>query len=493
MSRIFINYRREDTGMGVGRLTDSLREYFAADRIFQDISSIAPGADFIEALQQALADCAVVLVVIGPKWLATTDRQGRRRLDDPEDWVRQEIIEALGRPDLRVFPLLVDGAEMPGVAELPEAIRPLARRQAHELTLRHWAKDIAVLVEALQRLPMLMAEGRPGEGEAGPLERADSSPEPEAPAPASETSDAHAGRKGLAVTGIVLAAVGLGVWLTAVPDGGKVEEAPAVDVLPKSAVPDQALAKPELPAQASKAAKLIQPTPPAKPAASVKGESGSFTGEMVSLPAGCFEMGSPPDEWGVNDARQHRVCVDAFAIGKVEVTQSQWQSIMGGNPSRFKCADCPVEQVTWTDAMAFVAKLNASTGKNYRLPTEAEWEYACRGGRPGELYCGADNPDSVAWYSANSGGRTHPVGQKGGNRFGLHDMSGNVREWTCSHHDNHYEGDERQCAISPSSIHIARGGGWDSSRQLVRSGFRLSFTIFYREKDLGFRLARTLP
>ena len=98
MSRIFISYRREDTGMGVGRLADSLREHFAREQVFQDISSIDPGADFIEVLQRALADCAAVLVVIGPKWLSVTGRQGKRRLDDPHDWVRQEIVEALGGP-----------------------------------------------------------------------------------------------------------------------------------------------------------------------------------------------------------------------------------------------------------------------------------------------------------------------------------------------------------------------------------------------------------
>jgi hypothetical protein len=103
MSRIFISYRREDTGMGVGRLADVLRQHFAREQVFQDISSIDPGTDFVEALQKALADCAAVLVVIGQKWLTVSDRQGMRRLDNPHDWVRQEIVEALGRPGLKSF------------------------------------------------------------------------------------------------------------------------------------------------------------------------------------------------------------------------------------------------------------------------------------------------------------------------------------------------------------------------------------------------------
>ncbi len=477
MSRIFINYRREDTGMGVGRLTDSLREHFAADRIFQDISSIAPGADFIEALHQALADCAVVLVVIGPKWLAATDRQGRRRLDDPEDWVRQEIVEALGRPDLRVFPLLVDGAEMPPAAELPEAIRPLARRQAHELTLRHWAKDIAVLVETLQRLPMLMAEGRPGEGGGRPLERADAGPVPEAPAPEPKSGDVHgasaSGRKGLAAMAFALV-VGLGVWLAAVPDPAKVAEAPAVHVLPQSPVPDQALAVTK------------------QQAASAKAAPASFTGEMVSVPAGCFEMGSPPSDIGREESeRQHRVCVEAFAIGKTEVTQAQWQLVMGNNPSGFKCPNCPVEWVSWEDVMAFVAKLNASSGQRYRLPTEAEWEYACRGGRSGERYCGGDQLSALAWTYENSEGMTHPVGQKKANGFGLHDMSGNVLEWTCSGNDREYQGGEQQCPKGAPN-YVTRGGAWLFKEATARSASRSWDTQDVRNDFLGFRLARTL-
>src|SRR5574337_409764 len=163
MSRIFISYRREDSGMGVGRLADALGEHFGRERVFQDISSIDPGADFIDALKQALADCAAVLVVIGPKWLTAIDRQGRRRLDDPNDWVRQEIVEALGRPGLRVFPLLVEGAEMPSADELPDVLKPLARRHAYELTLRHWAKDVAVLVDTFKRVPALVMPARPTE------------------------------------------------------------------------------------------------------------------------------------------------------------------------------------------------------------------------------------------------------------------------------------------------------------------------------------------
>ena len=155
-SRIFISYRREDAEYPVGRLAEDLRKHFPRDQVFQDIASIDPGADFVEALQQGLDTCAAVLVVIGPKWLTVADRQDRRRLHLPEDWVRHEVAESLRRPGVRVFPVLLD-AEMPRAEDLPEDIKPLTRRQAFPLTGRHWAKDVAELIEFLKRVPGLGA------------------------------------------------------------------------------------------------------------------------------------------------------------------------------------------------------------------------------------------------------------------------------------------------------------------------------------------------
>lgn len=172
-----------------------------------------------------------------------------------------------------------------------------------------------------------------------------------------------------------------------------------------------------------------------------------------------------------------------YEIGKYEVTQKQWLDVMSNNPSDFfRCGDnCPVEQVSWNDIQKFLAKLNQKTGKKYRLPTEAEWEYACYGGSKSE-YCGGSNVDSVAWYWGNSDRRTHPVGQKQANGYGLYDMSGNVWEWLQDWYDN-----------KPQE-HVMRGGSWLSNAQDLRSRIRsdaanrssgnLSF--------FGFRLARTI-
>jgi len=127
VARIFISYRREDSGFLVSRLVDELRKHFPPEQVFQDIASINPGADFVEALEKGLSTAAVMLAVIGQHWLSATDKQGRRRLDMPGDFVRQEIAESLRRPGVGIFPLLVNGAEMPDEEELPEPLKALHR------------------------------------------------------------------------------------------------------------------------------------------------------------------------------------------------------------------------------------------------------------------------------------------------------------------------------------------------------------------------------
>jgi TRAP-type mannitol/chloroaromatic compound transport system substrate-binding protein len=149
---IFISYRREDSDIWVGRLGDELRKHFPPEEIFQDIASIDPGAEFPKVLSEALARAAATLIVIGPRWLSATDRLGRRRLDNASDFVRQEVVESLRRPGVRVFPVLVGGAEMPAEDDLPDPLKPLAQRHAYELTVRHWARDAEQLVQILKRV-----------------------------------------------------------------------------------------------------------------------------------------------------------------------------------------------------------------------------------------------------------------------------------------------------------------------------------------------------
>jgi formylglycine-generating enzyme required for sulfatase activity len=223
--------------------------------------------------------------------------------------------------------------------------------------------------------------------------------------------------------------------------------------------------------------------------------------EMIVIPTGSFEMGSNSGE--AIEKPVHRVTINrSFALGKTEVTQGQWKAIMGNNPSKFSsCGDtCPVEQVSWNDAQEFIQKLNLKTGKQYRLPSEAEWEYACRAG--GEnIYCGSDNLDSVGWYGASANqpgnaGRTNPVGLKQANAFGLYDMSGNVWEWVeDSYHDNYNGAPTDGSAWSGDGAKRAlRGGSWGFGFQEARAALRgYNVPTNRSSTDLGFRLARILP
>lgn len=218
--------------------------------------------------------------------------------------------------------------------------------------------------------------------------------------------------------------------------------------------------------------------------------------EMVVIPAGSFDMGET--------GSTHQVTLKKFAMGKTEVTQGQWKAIMGYNPSEFKnCGDtCPVEQVSWNDAQEFIGKLNAKTGKQYRLPSEAEWEYACRAGVRQE-YCGSDDINSVAWYGAyatpvgNSAKATNRVTTKQANTWGLYDMSGNVWEWVeDSWHDN-YSGapNDGSAWQGDGAKRVLRGGSWVNNPQDERAANRDRGgpANQYDDRFNGFRLARTLP
>jgi len=216
---------------------------------------------------------------------------------------------------------------------------------------------------------------------------------------------------------------------------------------------------------------------------------------MIVLPAGSFVMGSGEID---NEKPAHQISINkSFALGKFEVTQGQWKAVMGNNPSHFKkCGDfCPVEKVSWDDAKTFIQKLNAKTGKQYRLPSEAEWEYACRAGGMQE-FCGNDNVDNVAWYFGNrEHSFTHPVSTKQSNAWGLYDMSGNVGEWVeDTYHDN-YSGapTDGSAWAGDGSKHVFRGGEWNGNPDRLRAATRQKESADYRVNSLGFRLARMIP
>ena len=221
--------------------------------------------------------------------------------------------------------------------------------------------------------------------------------------------------------------------------------------------------------------------------------------QMVRVRGGSFTMGCTPEqetcEAGEEPTRPVRI--ESFEIGKFEVTQELWEAVMGENPSTFgDCPTCPVETVGWDDVQAFLGKLN-SAGEGYRLPSEAEWEYAARGGElhEGHQYAGSSDWAAVAWIHENSDNRTQPVGRKQANELGLFDMSGNVREWVQDcWHDSYDGAPDDGGAWEPRDCRrrAIRGGSWYGKPSHVRTANRFWYTAGFRNNNLGFRIARTV-
>jgi formylglycine-generating enzyme required for sulfatase activity len=259
------------------------------------------------------------------------------------------------------------------------------------------------------------------------------------------------------------------------------------------------------------------------------GSSATVSIEMVSITGGTFTMGSPASEANRDsDETQHSVTLSGFYMSKYQVTQEQYQAVMGSNPSSFNSNPAtgetqnkrPVENVTWYDAVEFCNKLSAKeslqsvytisgrtpvsgypitsatvtadfTKTGYRLPTEAQWEYACRAGTTTAYNTGDTISDNTGWYSSNSGGKTHEVGKKPANAFGLYDMHGNVWEWCWDWYDNYSSGTQTDpVGASSGTYRVKRGGSCRNSAENLRSAHRNNEFPNYRDSGVGFRLVR---
>ena len=216
--------------------------------------------------------------------------------------------------------------------------------------------------------------------------------------------------------------------------------------------------------------------------------------DMVRVEAGTFIMGATPEMENPNSDEKptHQVTLtNDYYIGKYEVTQALWQAVMGNNPSYFKGDNLPVGNVSWNDCQDFLIKINSITGKKFRLPTEAEWEYAARGGKKsrGYQYSGSNNLSDVAWYIDNKGSGPHAVGSKQANELGIYDMSGNVLEW-CQDWFGDYNSSSR---VNPTGVNsrsscVLRGGAWLINAMYCRSSFRCHYTPNHRDHFLGLRV-----
>lgn len=215
--------------------------------------------------------------------------------------------------------------------------------------------------------------------------------------------------------------------------------------------------------------------------------------KMIPVAGGTFTMGATSEmEFPDSDEKPtHQVTVSGFSIGQTEVTQSLWEAVMDNNPSYFKGDNRPVENVSWNDCKSFISKLNSLTGKNFRLPTEAEWEFAARGGNNSNhtQYSGSSKIGYVAWYYGNSGNQTHPVAQKQANELGIYDMSGNVCEWCSDWYGNYSSSSQTNPTGAFNGPYLVyRGGSWSSSARYCRSSNRLNYIAGYRNRNLGLRL-----
>ena len=234
----------------------------------------------------------------------------------------------------------------------------------------------------------------------------------------------------------------------------------------------------------------------------IKVKDASF--KMKKVDGGTFLMGAQSDDPSApnynseafyDESPVHQVTLSDYYIGETVITQELWETVMGSNPSHFKDAKNPVENVSWNDCQEFIKKLNALTGKEFRLPTEAEWEYAARGGNKskGYKYAGSNIIGDVAWYDDYSSSSTHAVGIKSPNELGLYDMSGNVWEW-CSDWWDNYPSSPQTNPTGPTSgsSRVLRGGSWNSDAKSCRVSYRFYGSPVYRYNDIGFRLVLSL-
>ncbi len=436
MTSIFLSYRREDSRHQAGRLHDRLVTHFGPSQVFKDVDSIPLGWDFREVLTERVAACDVLLVVIGDRWLSVVGQGGARRLDDPGDFVRIEIEAALGRK-IPVIPVLVGDAPVPRAEELPDSLRDLSFRNG--LAVRpdpDFHKDMDRLIRGIEQGVSLLRQ-RP----------APRGPEP-APLPTPEP-----------VT-----------------------------------------------------------SPPPK-----KADDGLVTNTLAMtlklIPAGEFLMGSDASDPDANDfekvnGKKHPVRISKpFYLGTTEVTVGQFRKFVeatgyktdaekngGGygwnaakgefeqdpkytwrSPGFPQTDDHPVVLVSWNDAVALCDWLSQEEGKTYRLPTEAEWEYAYRSGRT-TRYSSGDDPESLATVAHFGGGTakekypyTAPVGRFQPNAFGLYDMHGNVWEWCADWYDSDYYAKSpplNPLNSSPDSYRVFRGGSWYNAAEYCRAAYR---------------------
>jgi formylglycine-generating enzyme required for sulfatase activity len=526
MAKIFINYRRGDDPSAAQALFGRLEQAFGPEQLFMDVDSIEPGLDFVRVLNDQVAQCDVLISIIGRNWVDACDERGARRLDNPDDFVRIEIETAL-QQDKRVIPVLVGQAQMPSADQLPDTMKPFARRNAVRLTHERFRTDTQALITALQRaLKSAEDEGQreqakaPAEEEARQTvaeerrrevgaerqsgverERAGAQP-PLEEAGAKRLADEKEHRKSPRPSSRLAFLIGSLVCVLLLGAIGAWFAVAHITVTPLSLAQEQTL----------------------KPKDTFR--ECSQCPQMIVVPAGHFTMGSPANEPGRtdNDGPQHQVTIaQTFAVGQFDVTRDEFSAfvhdtgydagsscyVLSGkeytekdglswhNPGFGQTGSDPVVCIDWSTAQTYVDWLRKKIGKDYRLLSESEWEYSARAGTTTAYYWG----DALGINNADCGGcgshwdskSTAPVGSFAANAFGLYDMAGNVKQWVADCWNDNYSGapaDGSAWSGGDCIVRVHRGGGWYNSPTELRSASRFRTNV--RIYDSGFRVGRTL-
>jgi formylglycine-generating enzyme required for sulfatase activity len=516
--KTFVNYRRDDSAPHALSIAQYLEREFGSRGVFLDIDRVRPGERFPKVLEERLNESRVMLVIIGPSWLTAANEAGQRRLDNPEDWVRVEIARALAR-GIPVIPVLVGGASLPRRSDLPEDLQPLVDHQVATITTNGFRTEMAGLARDLRDILRPRSRWPLAAGAAAAM---------------------------VATVGLVLYLWGYPLSRVAaliMPDTAARSEAPASQ---DAATADAARQQKEAEAAAEERRKaiqaeqrrmaLLQEQEVEKKRAE---ETERFAPgrvfrdcsdcpEMVVIPPGTFTMGSWGNETGRDDDESpgHSVTIRRpFAVGKYEVTFSEWGACNADGACHTNPNDLhgwgkgqrPVMNVSWNDAQEYVGWLSRTTGKTYRLPTEAEWEYAARAGASTRYSFGDDDAQTDICKFANVDDltgqterlyfmadckdgyyqRSAPVGSFKPNAFGLYDMHGNVWEWVedC-YHWRYVNAPALEAAwdseCGSETTRVLRGGSWSDSPTEARSASRSEKPPTYTGSDLGFRVARDL-
>jgi formylglycine-generating enzyme required for sulfatase activity len=535
VSGIFISYRRGDSEGQARALSLELAKYVGDKGVFMDVDSIALGRDFRLSLHESLESCDAAIALIGPNWLDSKDAAGRRRLDDPGDIVRLEIATALKR-NIPVTPVLLQGASVPAEQVLPDELKELAFRNGFELSHARWHSDVR---EMVQRLGLGSADSALALAQAKSA-ATQASPSQTTAVPPGAAPSGHAD------------AAGFSRWLTRRRALGASAGAAIVAASAISAPLIRRWAlKPK--ASALKAAGFTfamvdnkgvrMPTDSTRALNFGETLSSGVGMDMVLIPAGVFTMGSPQyePERRFNEGPQHSVTLDSFFMSARPVTQAQWAAVVSEHPAKFsrgldpfpsffKGDNLPVETISWNQADEFCRRLAEITGRDYRLPSEAEWEYACRAGSTGPFnvgptittdlanYCGeggavcgeksvaSDEYDGVTYKSGayDQGptgkfrGTTTPTGTFPPNQFGLYDMHGNVWEYcldsaTTTYADAPTDG-SAYLKGPPGGDKILRGGSWSHNPAICRSAYRDRMSPDYPgwQGRVGMRIVCTI-